>query len=254
MINSVSVYLSVPPAANATSIVTGNECESTNVLLQQLALACDHYLHVDNKIVPTAVVPTDVPVVSTNTTTTNVQLSCCITSFLLEVSSDGETYRPINESSESQSQYSVGDLSSGDALDIDVDLGNEATTNSTNTAKYIRFYPLTWENTYRYDNQDTNIESVMSTVSIPAMRISVNGSGGNLNSDVGSDDTPGNTSFVQENSKDSFQKSVVDSVLSNLKNSISVILNGLDYLNKLDENKKVRKNEEIKQVKIYMHM
>lgn len=233
MINSISSYLSVPPAANATSIVTGNECDATNVLLQHLALASHHWIHVKKQDASSEVAPAAVlPVVTTNTTTTAIQLSCCVTKFLLEVSSDGETYVPIHDNSE----YCVEDLSSGSPIDID--LGNE---NGTNVAKYVRFYPLTWVNSH--DCQDSKIESLLAAVSIPAMRISVKGYGINLDTD----NTLGSIAQIPEN-HDSLQKVFANKVLSNLKNSFSVILDSLDYLNKLEENKKIRKSEEIRQV------
>ena len=96
--------MQIPPITTANAIVTGSDCDLTNILLQQLSIACYFYLNdglspstiesVTVKSAMTEVIPASRVNVTTETHTSD--LYSRLTSFKLAVSSDGDSYRYLN--------------------------------------------------------------------------------------------------------------------------------------------------------------
>ena len=89
---------------------------------------------------------------------------------------------------------------------------------SIEKVKYVRIYPVTWSD----------------GLTVPCMRVQLNACIQENTNDL-------NETNVTNSIDVSIQKDIVDSVLTSLNNGVQSTISGLDYLNKVEENKKIRK-------------
>ena len=221
IIDGVTAYLNVPAVTTASAIVTGSECPLTNVLLQQIAVACVfHTTAAQEANAPAAVAPAAPETVESTVTNTDTLVDeLWVTTFRLAVSADGESYQTLNTVFESNL------MDADSKAEINLEGQCSSVPESLESIKYLRFYPVSWSS---------------SGVNLPCLRLSIHGNPLSDQCDASDDSGSGLDSALGSH------RGLVEGILQSLQGGVGSVIGGLDYLHKLDENKKVRKNDEIK--------